>query len=173
MAQFKDTQVNGNLTAGTITTSGTLTIDGTNVTTKLAEADTLNTKLTKIFGTTYSLAVTPTNGSNYTITSSSCYLVGNLLRIYFAATRSASVSGDISNEAIGTFSVNTGGKIVDFLNASGSSSNSGGAAPFYTSGSSISGNTLTFNINATSYANSTKSPNGFCLALVRIDPSKY
>lgn len=173
MAQLKDTTVNGTLTAGNIEIKEALAIDGVDAETKFNLADTLDSKLTKIFGTAYNLSCTTTAGSNYTVNSASCYLIGNLLRVYFYVTRSSSASGNITNEDVLTFKVNTGGKIGAIFNSSWPSSNSGAAAAFYTTGESVSGNTLTFTVRATSYAHSTSSPNGFCMMTARIIPSAY
>lgn len=89
-------------------------------------------QMTRIFGTSYTLGVTTTKGTNYSSVSGNAYLIGNLLRCTISATRSSAVSGNITNEKVATFKIEHGGKIKGIMNASFSNGGIGPVASFYT-----------------------------------------
>lgn len=105
--------------------------------------------LVKALTTAYSssLDVTVTAGDNYSSVTGSCVLVGNQLRCHMEATRSSAYSaGDITNEIVCSFTIDTKNKvkncyIVGFIN-----SVSGQVASFYPANISTSDGVITFDI---------------------------
>lgn len=98
--------------------------------------------------TNKSLNATPAASSNWTISTCTADLAGNLLRIAVTAERSSATGvGNIDNEKICTITVNTQGYIKSADITNSVSSSDGGIAGFYTNNASVSGNTLTFDLN--------------------------
>ena len=173
MAQFKDTTINGTLTSPNVNVTGSTTVGGVDLKTKFDLADTLNSKLTKIFGTYYTLSPSKAAKTNWTISSVTSYLYGDVMFVYFAGTRSAAVSGNITNEDVVTITIDTGGKVVNAFTATVNSSSTGGNASWQFNADSISGGVVTITVRLSAVAQSGKEFNAIALMPIRIDPNKY
>ena len=173
MATLSNTTVNNTLTAtGNFTGTGGISVGGIDVKTKLNLIDTLNTRLTKIVGQTFTPTVTKANGS-WTISDASAYLVGNCLRVYFSATRSAAVSGNITNEDVVIITINTGGKVGNVFTTAVNTSSTGGNASWTFNATSTSGNITTVTVRLAAVQQSGTEFNAIALMPVRINPSAY
>lgn len=173
MAQLKDTTVNGTLSATTINVTGSASAQGTDLKTKFDLADTLNSKLTKIFGTAYTLSTSAAKQGKWTISSTSAYLYGNIMFVYFAGKRSAAVSGNIPNEDVVVITINTGGKVGNAFTTVGNTSATGGNASWTFNATSTSGNTTTVTVRLAAVQQSGTDFNAVALMPVRINPSAY
>jgi hypothetical protein len=116
---FIDTTV-----AGKLTVTGNV-IDGDNESPLITRINDNYNKLVAMFCNDYGLELTTENGTNWTVDSASAYLVGNILRINFTATRSSAPDGDISTELMGKVIVEDGGKISGGYAVSICTSNTG------------------------------------------------
>ena len=82
----------------------------------------------------YYLPTTITAGTNYSSEGTSdAILVGNNLRCYFKATRSAAATGNITNEKICTLTINHGGKLKNMYDGGITPSSAGPVASYYMS----------------------------------------
>lgn len=131
------------------------------------------TGMLKAMSNSYELDVTTTAGANYSIGNATAYLVGNNLRLYFSATRNSAATGNIGNEKVLTFTINSGGKIKGALNVGFSSASSGPSATFYTT-TSMDGNLLKVDITlaAIGTGNLTET-NAYFTLPATIDTTKY
>lgn len=126
----------------------------------------------KALMTNTSLPCTVEPGSNYASATGNCYLIGNMLRVYFDATRSSSISaGNNSNETICSFSVNTGGRVVAMYAINGICGNNNSAIVI--NNVSVSGDTLNFDVALTSVGIASASFASYIGVPVRIDLSKF
>lgn len=126
----------------------------------------------KALMTNISLPCTVTAGENYSSASGSCYLIGNVIRVYFTATRNSKISaGNNENEVICNFSVDTGGKVLGCYTVYGICGNNNSC--FYLSSASVSGNTLSFGITLSSVGLESSTFMSYFAAPVRIDLSKF
>lgn len=98
------------------------------------------TGLAKAMTNVYDLETTFTSGINWTTSGASAILIGNSLRVYFAAKRAEAVSGNITNEEVLTLNVNTEDKITAAYNVSFSSGGSGPVSSFTTTNELIGSN---------------------------------
>lgn len=176
MATLSNTTVNNTLTVtGNFTGTGGISVGGVDVKTKLNLVDTLNTRLTKIIGQTFTPTVTYANGA-WTISGASAYLVGNCLRVYFAATRSSKVSGNISNEKIGTLTINTNGQVKHASAVAFTSGTSGDVASMLVANTTTNASTgvvtVPINLNALGSAGSTDI-NAYFLMPCVLNTAKY
>lgn len=176
MATLGNTTVNSTLTVlGNMTGAGGISVGGTDVKTKLNLIDTLNTRLTRIVSQTFTPTVTYANGA-WTISGASAYLVGNGLRVYFAATRSSKVSGNISNEHIGTLTINTGGRVKHASAVAFTSGTSGDVASMLVANTTTNASTgvvtVPINLNALGSDGST-SINAYFLMPCVLNTSAY
>lgn len=111
-------------------------------------------------------------GDNYSSATGSVYLIGNVARVYFNATRSEAISpGNITDELICSFTVNTGGRIIGLYTVYGICSQNNSA--FYVSNSSVSGDTLTFDIKLACVGLESKTFSSYTTVPARIDLSKF
>lgn len=127
----------------------------------------------KAMTTAYNLSTTASAGSNYSSASGGATLVGNTLRVQFSGTRkTATGTGDITNETICTLSVKHGGKIKSSYNVGYINGSSGAVASFTTS-TNTGSDTLTIGIvlSATTAASTTFS--GFFAIPVILNLDKY
>lgn len=131
------------------------------------------TGMLKAVNNGYALDVNYTAGSNYSVGSATAYLVGNNLRLYFSATRSNAATGNIGNEKVLTFTINTGGKIRAAYNVGFCSASSGPVATFYTT-TAVNGNTVTVDVTlaAIGTGNLTET-NAYFTIPVTIDTTKF
>ena len=148
MAQLKDTNIEGNLTINSSLVNNDINL--------LDRVNADYTKFYNMFCKAPSLDYTVTPGTNYKTDSgeftdlrgSSVYLLGNRLQIYLYAVRNtAPTAGNITNEAVGTFTINHGGKIKSACNASSFSYRYGDLNSFIASASYPDSNTLQVKIN--------------------------
>lgn len=127
----------------------------------------------KAMTTAYTLTTTATAGTNYSSASGSATLVGNSLRVWFNVTRkTATGTGDITNETICTLSVNHGGKIKSSYNVGYINGSSGAVSSFTTStstGSEIL--TITLALAATTAASTNFA--GYFVIPVSLNLDKY
>ncbi len=80
----------------------------------------------------YELDCTVTAGSGYSNCSATAFLIGNNLRMYMTADRSANANtGDVSNETVMTIRVKHNGKIRNLYGAGFASATTGAPASFY------------------------------------------
>ena len=115
--------------------------------------------------TTYTCSCTAEAGANYSSVSLTADLIGNTLRCYLTATRSsASGTGNISNETVGTFTINHGGRIKSIGRVSFGNGSTGGVASFNMSSSSTSGDTSSFTVQLAAIGtSSTEFTSYFCI----------
>lgn len=174
MATLGTTTINNTLTvAGNMNVTGTVKVVDKDVETKISLLNTLNTRLNNLVGKAISCSVSYTNASNWTVSEASAYLIGNAMRFYFKATRSAAISGNITNQDIATFTVNHGGRIAQCLAMNFTNGASGGMASHLFNDPSISGNNLTFKVRISAVAQSTTTTNGYAVLPVRLNTSYY
>ena len=101
--------------------------------------------LAKAFAQSYELSHTYTTGTNWTVSGTSVFLVGNNLRIYFTATRSTAINGNFTNETVLTFTIDTGSKIKSCFTTGFSSASTGPIATFNAT-TALSGSSLTITV---------------------------
>ena len=149
MAQLKTTDIEGNLTI-----NSKLINNGVDI------LDKVNADYTKFYNMfckshTNSLSYSLTPGANYKtgtgftdLRGESVYLVGNRLVIYLYALRNSAISaGNVTNETIGTFTINHGGKIKSLYMGSALSYRNGDVNTFYSTVTTVDSNTFQLNIN--------------------------
>lgn len=105
--------------------------------------------LAKAISHTYPLKTTATPSTNYSeMTTTDAVLMGNNLRCYFAATRSAATgAGNVANEIIGSITIKHGGKIKACYSNTFGNGATGGLASFTILNAQIDDTTLTFDIS--------------------------
>ena len=117
--------------------------------------------------------VSVSNGSNWTNSGYSAYICGTNLRFYCEGTRkSASGTGNITNEQIGVFKFNHGGKITGVESVTRTNGYTG---PTQSIGiqCSNSGDVLTITVNLNSTHSAVSSNNIYVIIPVSIDISKF
>ena len=130
-------------------------------------------QIVRAMSTSYNLETTVTKGENYSSASGSAYLVGNNLRININATRKESASsGNISNETMATFTIDTNGKVKGMYVCSATTSTTG-AALLAVTDNSISNGIITFNVALTATIGSGSEFGAYFSMPVTIDISKY
>lgn len=129
--------------------------------------------LAKAMCNVYELENNITAGTDWTVTDSTAKLVGNNLRLYFSAARSTEFNGNMTNEEVLTFNINTEGKIVDAYNVSFSSGSTGPAASFTTSNISIVGNNLYVSVNLSAAASAGTETNAYITLPVCLNLDAY
>ena len=139
MSRFLATTVQGNMTV-----NGNVFV-GENETPVQEIINNNFTNLEKLFIRDYTLDYTTTNGSNWTLSGSGAYLIGNVIRLNGKMTRSSAPDGNISNETALTFTINHGGKILGVYNMCFANGGTGNFSSWYTT-NSTSGETSTINI---------------------------
>ncbi len=92
--------------------------------------------------------------------------------MYFAATRSAAVSGNVTNEAVCDISFDTGGKIASAFNTNFNSGSAGAVATFNTSITSEN-NKLTIGVRLAATATDLTNTNGYFTVPVRLNINAY
>lgn len=122
--------------------------------------------------TTYSLDTDTTAGSGWSVDGASAALVGNNLRVYFAATRNTAISGNPTNEKVCTLKIDTEGKIRGALNVGFSSASTGPATTFTTT-SSMNSNILTIDITLAATSGNLTQTNAYFVMPVTINTSQY
>lgn len=113
--------------------------------------------LMKALTTAYSssLDVTVTAGDNYSSVTGKCVLVGNQLRCSMEATRSSAYSaGDITNEIVCSFTIDTKNKVKSCYSTSFINSVSGSVASFYTANVNTTDGVITFDVKLCATASS-------------------
>lgn len=137
---------------------------GTNydVAAEIAELKSAWDSVSRIFGTSYKLTTTIDAGSNYSSVNGSAYLVGNKLRLYFSATRTSAISGNIKNEIVCTYTINHGGKIAGAFNVGFTGAGTGGNAQ-YSTDVTVGSETITIPITLGAVAQDTSSFNAFAV----------
>lgn len=118
--------------------------------------------------TSYTLDATAEAGTGWTVADASAVLVGNNLRVYFAATRAGAAEGNITNEKVCTLTINTGGKITAAFAVGFSSANVGGVAAF-SAAPSMSGDVLTLTITLAATATAVTDTNAYFVVPVLLD----
>lgn len=150
MAQLKDTHIEGNLTV-----NSTLTNNGVDL---LTRVNTDYTKFYNMFCKAPSLTHTLTPGANYKTSDGeftdlrghSVYLLGNRLVLYLYAVRNSTpTAGNIDNEIVGTFTINHGGKIKTWYNASSLTYRYGDLNSYYTAVTVIDSETAKVTVRMT------------------------
>lgn len=103
----------------------------------------------KALSNAYALKTTVTAGSNYSAASGTdAILMGNNLRCYFTATRSAApAAGNVTNETVAHMTINHGGKIKAMYANSLVNNATGGVASFTIASANLTATTLEFDIN--------------------------
>ena len=132
-------------------------------------------KLQQILSKAYTLTSTGTVGSNYSSVSTGAVLIGNMLRCYFNATRSAaSNSGNITNEIVCTFRIEHNGKILGVYNNTFVNSPTGPVSTFSIQNMSVEDTYCTFEVLLTATANAIdKTVNSYFIIPVVIDIDEY
>ncbi len=91
---------------------------------------------------------TNASGTKWTISTAAADLAGNVLRVVIAGTRSAgTAAGNITNEKVCTITIDSQGYIKGAYGTNSISSSDGGLAGFYTDNHTVSGNTVSFDLN--------------------------
>lgn len=102
-----------------------------------------------------SLDVTVTAGDNYSSVTGECILVGNQLRCHMEATRSSAFSaGDLINEVVCSFTVDTKNKVKGCYTVGFANSISGPVASFYTANTKTTDGVITFDVKLCAAASS-------------------
>lgn len=128
----------------------------------------------KAMSTQYTLDTTYEKASNYTVNSvSDAVLIGNNLRCHFDVTRSAAVTGNVTNERILTLTINHGGKIKAVYSDLITTSNTGAVTCFYISNSNRTDTTISFQINLAATTNEGINFDSFFTLPVLLDLDKY
>lgn len=115
--------------------------------------DLKNNKMDKsILANYYRAQIAPsftiTKGANYSSVSGGVILCGSMLRIYWFGTRkSNSGAGNITNETIATFQIQTQGYFGGWYNMSGVTGSEGHLGSVYTTNGSFSADKSTFTIS--------------------------
>lgn len=131
-------------------------------------------RLRNIFGTAYSLATTVTAGENYSSVSGDADLLGTNLRCYLNATRStASNAGNVTNEVVGTFKINHGGKIKSAYTNAFSSGGTGPVATFVIANQVCDDTYLTFSVSIAATADAVTQTTTNFIVPVLIDVDAY
>lgn len=138
---------------------------------KLINALTASTKLT----------VSTSAGTGYSGLSCEAYLIGNMIRFSFSATRSAAVTGNIENEKVMTITVNHGGKIQTSFNTSFSTGATGAVSALYTTNmvkttgtdGKETGTGFSFDINLAATATASTSFGGFFYMPVTLNLNNF
>lgn len=129
-----------------------------------------STKLNKsslsgIYGTQHVLTSTvSTTGDNYSsVTTSDSVICGNLLRVYFSATRSSNTgTGNVSNELIATIKIdNSSGLIGNYYYMTAVSGSTGPVTTFYGKISKYENNYVYVSVYLTTIHSAAKSFNGY------------
>ena len=153
MAKFLDTTVQGN-----ITVNGNITIGES----EIAILDIINrnyNNLYQLFAKDCILSHSVAAAANYTVTDTSVYLIGNIVRLAGRTTRSSAPTGNITDEEVMTLTINHEGRLKALYNIGFASQGTGSISEWYTaSATKIDDNTMSLIIKfaGTHSANTSK-----------------
>lgn len=128
--------------------------------------------LANFYGSQIAPSFTVTPGSNYSSVSGGVILCGDLLRLYWSATRkSNSGAGNITNETIATFQIQTQGYFSGYYTTTGVTGTTGHLGTVYVGGGSFSadGGTFTISVILTSIHAAEDTTNGYITLPVKLN----
>lgn len=154
MAELKDTKINGELSI-----NGELIVDDIDAKEKLKLIDELNNKINNIFNSEqFTTNIVP--GEKFSTVTGQVTRVGNILIVFVNATPSVEISPgssmDITNTIVGTYTVQTNGKIIGDVGASSPVAPTGSIGALMIMDDTIKDGVLTFNIKLTAIAEPVK-----------------
>lgn len=168
MAQLIDTTVNGDLTVfGNIYDAG-------NEVSVSDRIDNIYDKFLNMICESYELPVTVTAGTNYTINNAGAVLIGTTLRLYVYATRSAAISGNVTNECVATLKITDNGKLSNFYNVTATNGSTGSVCSLYTGNlARDDDNVINIDIYIAATATSTTSFNSYINLPVKLNADAF
>jgi hypothetical protein len=122
----------------------------------------------------YELDCTVTAGSGYSDCSATAFLIGNNLRMYMSATRSANANtGDVANETVMTITVKHNGKIKSLYGTGLASATTGAPATFHSAAEKIDDNNHKITISLCGVSVADNGWSGYWCLPCTLDLTKY